>query len=172
MDHVKPVFNTNPPGWILTIPGESDLEYEEFIIRLQGVIVQKELPPITERYGQQGTNKLLWCIDDSTGQRREFKRSSDKASSWQDLDTQFSRLHWKHSTIEPTSYPGRFPGDYGYIHTSEVPRAPYYRYWNTVLHIPKGRSSGTIRTVWRFGRSQRNSRRPLSTTTTSTALTT
>jgi hypothetical protein len=59
MDHVKPVFNTNPPGWILTIPGESDLEYEEFVIRLQGVIVQKELPPITERYGQQGTNKLL-----------------------------------------------------------------------------------------------------------------
>jgi len=59
MDHIKPVFNTNPPGWILTIPGECDLEHEEFVVRLQGVIVQKALPPVMVRYGQQGTNNLL-----------------------------------------------------------------------------------------------------------------
>jgi hypothetical protein len=52
MDHIKPVFNTNPPGWILTIPGECDLEHEEFVVRLQGVIVQKEFPPVMVRYGQ------------------------------------------------------------------------------------------------------------------------
>ena len=51
MDHIKPVYNTNPPGWILTIPSERDLEPEEFVVRFQGVIMQKELPPVTVRYG-------------------------------------------------------------------------------------------------------------------------
>jgi hypothetical protein len=50
MDHIIPVWNANPPGWIFTIPGEQGLEHEEFVVRLQGVIAQKELPPITIKY--------------------------------------------------------------------------------------------------------------------------
>ena len=50
MDHINPIYNTNPQGWILTVPGEHDSEPEEFVVRLQGVIVQKELPPVTVRY--------------------------------------------------------------------------------------------------------------------------
>ena len=52
MDHIIPVLKTNPPGWIFTIPSERDLEHEEFVVRLQGVIAQKELPPVTVRYAQ------------------------------------------------------------------------------------------------------------------------
>ena len=50
MDHIIPVWNANPPGWIFTIPGEQGLEHKEFVVRLQGVIAQKELPPITVKY--------------------------------------------------------------------------------------------------------------------------
>ena len=50
MDNIIPVFNSNPPGWILTVPGARNSEHEEFVIKLQGVITQKELPPITVRY--------------------------------------------------------------------------------------------------------------------------
>jgi hypothetical protein len=52
MDHIIPVLNTNPPGWIFTIPSEHDLEQEEFVVRFQGVIAQKELPPVIVRYAQ------------------------------------------------------------------------------------------------------------------------
>ena len=51
MGHLNTIYNTNPQGWILTVPSEHDWEPEEFVVRLQGVIVQKELPPVTVRYG-------------------------------------------------------------------------------------------------------------------------
>jgi hypothetical protein len=46
---VKPVFNTSPPGWVLTIAKEDQPESEELVVRLQGVIAQLELPPVIVR---------------------------------------------------------------------------------------------------------------------------
>jgi hypothetical protein len=54
-----PVLNTNPPGWIFTVPDERGLEHEELVVRLQGVIAQKELPPVTVRYAEWDTYKFL-----------------------------------------------------------------------------------------------------------------
>lgn len=52
VDVVKPVFNNSPPGWILTVAKYDNPESEELVVRLQGVIVQSELPPVTVRWEQ------------------------------------------------------------------------------------------------------------------------
>ena len=52
MDHIIPSFNANPPGWIFTVPDEQGIEHKEFVVGLQGVIVQKKLPPVTVRYAK------------------------------------------------------------------------------------------------------------------------
>ena len=46
---VKPVFNSNPPGWIMTVATNDLPEREELVVKLQGVIAQSGLPPVIVR---------------------------------------------------------------------------------------------------------------------------
>lgn len=47
---IKPVLNEKPTYWRLTIPGSDTSESEELVWTIQGVIVNKDLPPVLNRY--------------------------------------------------------------------------------------------------------------------------
>jgi hypothetical protein len=43
---LKPVLSEKPAYWRLTIPATDKTETEELVLSMQGVIVNKDLPPI------------------------------------------------------------------------------------------------------------------------------
>ena len=50
IENLVPVLNHKPMIWRLTIPSSGDLQNQELVLSIQGVIAAKDLPPITNRY--------------------------------------------------------------------------------------------------------------------------
>jgi hypothetical protein len=48
-DILRPILNEKPTYWRLTIPGLESYESEELVWSIQGVIANKDLPPILNR---------------------------------------------------------------------------------------------------------------------------
>jgi hypothetical protein len=49
IDELKPIFEEHPQHWKLTFTNESS-EHEELVLRMQGIIMRKDLPLIIRRY--------------------------------------------------------------------------------------------------------------------------
>ncbi|KIM71254.1 hypothetical protein PILCRDRAFT_17230 [Piloderma croceum F 1598] len=47
VNKLKPVLSEKPAYWRLTIPATDQTETEELVLSMQGVIVNKDLPPIS-----------------------------------------------------------------------------------------------------------------------------
>jgi hypothetical protein len=45
-DNLKPVPNEKPTYWRLTVPTSEVTQTEELVLSMQGVIVNKDLPPM------------------------------------------------------------------------------------------------------------------------------
>jgi hypothetical protein len=45
-DKLKPILNEKPTYWRLTVPTSESTQIEELVLSMQGVIVNKDLPPI------------------------------------------------------------------------------------------------------------------------------
>jgi hypothetical protein len=49
IDKLKPVLNEKPTYWRLTIPSMDETQKEELVLSMQGVILNKDLPPVLKR---------------------------------------------------------------------------------------------------------------------------
>ena len=50
VDKLKPVLNEKPTYWRLTIPTSEATQSEELVLSMQGVIVNKDLPPVLKKW--------------------------------------------------------------------------------------------------------------------------
>ena len=50
MDEPKPILGEHPQHWKLTFTNNESSEHEELVLRMQGIITHKDLPPITRQY--------------------------------------------------------------------------------------------------------------------------
>ena len=49
-DNLKPVLNEKPTYWRLTVPTSEVTQTEELVLSMQGVIVNKDLPPMLMKW--------------------------------------------------------------------------------------------------------------------------
>jgi hypothetical protein len=50
IDKLQPVLNDKPTYWWLTIPTSDAGQSEELVLSMQGVITNKDLPPVLHKY--------------------------------------------------------------------------------------------------------------------------
>jgi hypothetical protein len=49
IDKLQPALNDKPTYWRLTIPTSDASQSEELVVSMQGVITNKDLPPVLEK---------------------------------------------------------------------------------------------------------------------------
>jgi hypothetical protein len=53
------MLEEHPQHWKLTFTNDKSSDHEELVVRMQGIITRKDLPPVTRRYAVAGGYEWL-----------------------------------------------------------------------------------------------------------------
>ncbi|KIM77374.1 hypothetical protein PILCRDRAFT_12015 [Piloderma croceum F 1598] len=87
-DKLKPILNEKPTYWRLTVPTSESTQIEELVLSMQGVIVNKDLPPILIKPNEQHQPFIRQSVQLTGFDSKEFQTC---INTLQQLHQTFSR---------------------------------------------------------------------------------